>query len=89
MRFVSAIALGQELLQAPAEARLPKALKAWDRFDLVILDELGYLGRGPGERLLFQFCAQLRACQSADHDQFRVFTLDGGVWRCNPDRRAA
>ena len=57
VRFTSAVALGQELLQAQAEARLPKALKAWDRFDLVILDELGYLGLGPGGPLLFQFCA--------------------------------
>ncbi len=57
VRFTSAMALGQELLQAQAEARLPKALKTWDRFDLVILDELGYLGLGPGGPLLFQFCA--------------------------------
>jgi len=57
VRFTSAMALAQEFLQAQAEARLPKALKAWDRFDLVILDELGYLGLGPGGPLLFQFCA--------------------------------
>ena len=57
VRFVPAITLGQELLQAQAEARLPRLLKAWDRYDLVILDELGYLGLGPGGPLLFQFCA--------------------------------
>ena len=57
VRFTTAVALGQELLQAHNEARLPKALKGWDRFDLVILDELGYLGLGPAGPLLFQFCA--------------------------------
>ncbi len=57
VRFTTAVALGQELLQAHSEARLPKALKTWDRFDLVILDELGYLGLGPAGPLLFQFCA--------------------------------
>lgn len=57
VRFVPAIALSQELLQAQAEARLPRLLKAYDRYDLVILDELGYIGLGPGGPLLFQFCA--------------------------------
>lgn len=57
VRFVPAITLSQELLQAQAEARLPRLLKAHDRYDLVILDELGYLGLGPGGPLLFQFCA--------------------------------
>lgn len=57
VRFVSAMQLSQELLQAQAEVRLPKVLRAYDRFDLVIIDELGYLGLGPGGPLLFQFCA--------------------------------
>jgi len=57
VRFVPAITLGQELLQAQGEARLPRYLKAWDRYHLVILDELGYLGLGPAGPLLFQFCA--------------------------------
>lgn len=57
VRFTTAVSLSQELLQAQTEARLPRTLKAWDRYDLVILDELGYLGLGPGGPLLFQFCA--------------------------------
>ncbi|GAB6876604.1 ATP-binding protein [Thermaerobacter litoralis] len=57
VRFTTAVALGQELLQAHNEARLPKVLKGWDRFDLVVLDELGYLGLGPAGPLRFQFCA--------------------------------
>lgn len=58
VRFVSAIGLAQELLAAQQEYRLPRYLKSWQAVDLVILDELGYLGLGPGGPLLFQFCAE-------------------------------
>ncbi len=58
VRFVSALALAQELLQAQQEFRLPRYLKGWQKVDLVVLDELGYLGLGPGGPLLFQFCAE-------------------------------
>jgi DNA replication protein DnaC len=58
VRFVSAVTLAQELLQAQQEYRLPRYLKGCQKADLVILDELGYLGLGPGGPLLFQFCAE-------------------------------
>lgn len=58
VRFISALTLAQELLQAQQEYRLPRYLKSWQKIDLVILDELGYLGLGPGGPLLFQFCAE-------------------------------
>ncbi len=58
VRFIQAITLAQELLQAQQEYRLPRYLKSWQKVDLVILDELGYLGLGPGGPLLFQFCAE-------------------------------
>jgi DNA replication protein DnaC len=57
VRFVTAVALAQELLLAQQEYRLPRYLASWRGFDLVILDEFGYLGLGPGGPLLFQFCA--------------------------------
>ena len=57
VRFVTAPALIQELLLAEKEARLSRALKQWSRFDLVIIDELGYVSLGPGGPLLFQFCS--------------------------------
>jgi len=57
VRFVSAMQLSQEPLQARSEGRLPRILRGYDRFDLVIIHELGYLGLGPGGPLLFQFCA--------------------------------
>jgi DNA replication protein DnaC len=58
VRFISAVALAQELLAAQQEYRLPRYLRNWQATDLVILDELGYLGLGPGGPLLFQFCAE-------------------------------
>jgi DNA replication protein DnaC len=58
VRFISAISLAQELLAAQQEYRLPRYLKSWQGVDLVVLDELGYLGLGPGGPLLFQFCAE-------------------------------
>jgi DNA replication protein DnaC len=57
VRFAPVMNLVQELLQANAEYRLPKYLKAWQKVDLVICDELGYVGLGPGGPLLFQFLA--------------------------------
>lgn len=59
VRFISVVHLVQELLQANSEYRLPKYLKGWRNFDLVIMDELGYIGLGSGGPLLFQFCAEL------------------------------
>lgn len=57
VRFVTAPALIQELLLAEKEMRLSRFLKVWKRFDLVIIDELGYVSLGPGGPLLFQFCS--------------------------------
>ncbi|QVL37697.1 IS21-like element helper ATPase IstB [Aminirod propionatiphilus] len=57
VRFTTALTLAQELLLAQDEHRLPKVLKSSDRYDLVIVDERGYLGLGPGGAPLFQFFA--------------------------------
>lgn len=46
VRFTTALTLAQELLLAQDEHRLPRVLKSYDRYDLVVVDELGYLGRG-------------------------------------------
>jgi len=57
VRFISVMQLVQELLQAESEYRLPRYLRTWDKFDLVIADELGYVSLAQGGPLLFQFCA--------------------------------
>lgn len=58
VRFIRTVTLAQELLQAQQDVRLNRYLKSWHKVDLVLLDELGYLGLGPGGPLLFQFIAE-------------------------------
>ena len=58
VRFATVPALVQELIQAEREFRLPKLLKSWEKVDLLIADELGYVSLGPGGPLLFQLFAQ-------------------------------
>ncbi len=58
VRFVTVSVLIQELLAAQDEHRLPRYLQSWRKIDLVVLDELGYVGLGPGSPLIFQFCAE-------------------------------
>jgi DNA replication protein DnaC len=58
VRFVPVMQLIQELQLAQTEYRLPRALKSWNKYDLVILDELGYVPLGEGGKLLFQFISQ-------------------------------
>lgn len=58
VRFTPVMQLIQELQQAESEYRLPRYLKTWNKYDLVILDELGYVPLGEGGKLLFQFISQ-------------------------------
>ncbi|HHY25757.1 MAG TPA: ATP-binding protein [Desulfitobacterium dehalogenans] len=58
VRFIKVSDLIQELLKAESEYRLPRYLKTWNKYDLVILDELGYINLGAGSPLLFQFCSE-------------------------------
>lgn len=58
VRFISVMQLLQEIQLAEAEFRLPRYLRSWNRVDLVILDELGYLPLGEQGKLLFHFISQ-------------------------------
>ena len=58
VKFTKVSDLIQELLKAESEYRLPRYLRTWNKFDLVILDELGYINLGAGSPLLFQFCSE-------------------------------
>jgi DNA replication protein DnaC len=58
-RFTTAAALMNELLAAQAHFELAKALRLWDRYDVVVVDEIGYSTFSvDGARLLFQFFAE-------------------------------
>lgn len=58
VRFIRAVTLAQELLEAQQDVRLNRYLRSWSKFDLVICDELGYLQLGAGAPLFFQFMAE-------------------------------
>lgn len=58
VRFTTAPALAAELLAARQEHTLPRFEKQWQRVDLAIIDELGYVPFDPtAAQLLFQFFA--------------------------------
>lgn len=58
VRFFTAAGLVNELLEAKKDSRLSKLQRDLTRFDLIILDELGYIPFDEtGAQLLFNFCA--------------------------------
>ncbi|EQD31498.1 IS21 family transposase, partial [mine drainage metagenome] len=46
-RFVTVSALMNELLSAQSRFELPKCLRQWTRFDLIMVDEIGYVPLSP------------------------------------------
>lgn len=64
-RFITAAALVNELVEASHHHQLGRALARWARYDLVVLDELGYVPLAEiGAELIFQVIAE-RAEKSA------------------------
>jgi len=59
VRFVTTAALVNELLAARAELRLPKLFRQYQAFDLLLVDELGYVPFSrEAAQLLFEFFAE-------------------------------
>jgi DNA replication protein DnaC len=57
--FTPTFQLVQELLAAKRELELPRALRRLDVFDLVVLDDIGYVQQNPDEiEVLFTFLAE-------------------------------
>jgi DNA replication protein DnaC len=60
VRFYTAASLVNELIAAQDEHRLPKFLSSALRYQLVVLDELGFIPFSTaGAQLMFQFCSEL------------------------------
>ena len=58
VRFTSAAALVNELVEARADNQLSRALGRWERIELICIDELGYVPLAEvGAELLFQVIA--------------------------------
>jgi DNA replication protein DnaC len=60
VRFYTAAGLVNDLIAAQDEHRLPKVLNAALKYQLIVLDELGFTPFSPtGAQLIFQFCSCL------------------------------
>ena len=58
VRFTTAAGLVNELVEAKQQAQLRRALTRWDRYDLIAIDEVGYVPLAEvGAELLFQVIA--------------------------------
>jgi len=59
VRFVTAAGLANDLIEAQHQSLLGRALARWARFDLIVLDEVGYVPFAQvGAELLFQVIAE-------------------------------
>ena len=77
VRFTTAAALVNELLEARKDTRLAKLIASLMRFDLIILDELGYIPFDPtAAQLLFNFFAESYERRSI----LLTTNLDFGSW---------
>jgi DNA replication protein DnaC len=64
-RFTTAGSAMHELLAAQADRSVARYMRGWARYDLVIVDEIGYIPFSQdGARLLFQFFSELHERQS-------------------------
>lgn len=64
-RFTTATALMNELLSAQSRHELARCLRGFGRYDVIMVDEIGYLPFSQeGARLLFQFFSELHERRS-------------------------
>jgi DNA replication protein DnaC len=65
-RYTTAMALANELVAAQDGHNLTRLLRSWARYDLVVIDEIGYLPFSvDSARLMFQFFSELSERRSA------------------------
>jgi len=59
VRFTTLAALANELIEADSRRELARVVGRWARYELVVLDELGYLALPPGAaELVFQVISE-------------------------------
>jgi len=87
--FVPAFRLVQDLLAAKRDLRLPKALRQLDAFDVLILDDIGYVQQTPEEtEVLFTLMAERYERRSMVITSNLVFSQWDRIFR-NPMTTAA
>ena len=82
VRFTTATALVNELVEARAANTLSRALGRWERIELIGIDELGYVPLAEiGAELLFQVIADRaeRAARGHHHHQPAILRMGAGL----------
>jgi DNA replication protein DnaC len=83
-RFFNLVDLVNQLEQEKAAGRTGRLAEKLLRYDLIAIDELGYLPFSqPGGQLLFHLVSKLYENQSG------LRRLAAGIWRCTDDHRHA
>ena len=79
-RFTTAAGLVNELVEARQHNAVKRVLARWLRYDVIVLDEVGYVPLADiGAEFLFQVIAE-RAERRADRDhELAVFRVDAGL----------
>ena len=80
VRFATAAALVNELVEAKHQLQLRRVLARWSRYDLIAIDEVGYvpLGGSRGGVPVPGDCGASRESGSDHDDQSAVFRVDAG-----------
>lgn len=80
--FTPAYALVQELLSAKRDLQLPRALRKLDLFEVILLDDLGYVQQSPDEaEVLFTLLAERYERRSVMVTSNLVFSLWDRIFR--------
>ena len=80
VRFATAAALVNELVEAKQQLQLRRVLTQWDRYDLIAIDEVGYVPMADlGAEFLFQVIAERAEKAAVIHNhQPSLFRMDPG-----------
>jgi len=83
-RFTTTAGLVNELVEAKHHNQLSRAMARWARYELIVLDEIGYVPLAEvGAELLFQVIADRCRTGGGDRNhQPAVLEVDPGVPQC-------
>ena len=85
-RFFNLVDLVNQLEQEKASGRSGRLAETLLRYDVIVIDELGYLPFSQsGGQLLFHLIQALRKYVAAHHHQSGICRLAAGFWRCEDD----
>ena len=86
--FIPAYRLVQDMLAAKRDLDLPRMLRKLDNYDLLVIDDLGYLPQGAGEsEVLFTLIAERYERRSRHHVQPGLLRVGEGVRQPDGDSR--